>query len=166
MRPVALLVGLSSFLAGCVADDPAPVALVPTGEDPEDPPAEEPLPEALPSATFDGRLPLSIGTPVGAANPASDAKDFLFEFVVPENATYATATMTWNATSGTSQALALLVEVVEDGTRVGAGDGASPLVVAFDASDLEGATLRTRTFASASGGVAKDQPFTVVVAYT
>ena len=160
MRLLAAVLAASSMLAGCVADEP----IVPTdddGPDVEPGPDPEPIDAAFAPAAFDGVLAASVGTPVFAANPASDADDFLFAFEPPANATSATATMTWNATQSTAQNLRLIVEK-EDGTLVAEGVGASPLVVTFEMS--EDAKLQTRTFA-ASGSLAKDQPFHVDVTY-
>lgn len=152
MRWVALGVSLSSLLAGCIAEEPV-VDIEPAEVEPD--PEPEPQVEVFPNATFDGILVLSIGTPAGSANPASEADEFLFAFEAPANATSSTITMTWTPTQSTAQNLHLLVEK-EDTTLVMEGSGASPLVVTFDTADL--GPLRTRTFV-ASGGLAKDQPF-------
>lgn len=160
MRWVALCVSLSALLAGCVAEDPE-VRIEPAKIEP-DVPDPEPEEEVFPNATFDGVLVLSVGTPAGSANPASEADEFLFVFEAPANATSSTVTMTWTPAQSTAQNLHLLVEK-EDGTLVTEGSGASPLVVTFDTADL--GPLRTRTFAS-SGGLAKDQPFHLEVTFS
>lgn len=164
MRLLAALVSVSSLLSGCIADDPTPPPIEPSGgpggEVPPD--VEPPEPAAFPNASFDGLLALSVGTPVASGNPGGDSKDFLFAFEAPANATTVTVVMTWTATQSTAQNLHLIVEQ-EDLTLVAEGSGASPLVVTFEKEDL--AKLQTRTFA-ASGGLAKDQPFHLEVTYT
>ncbi|HLE98170.1 MAG TPA: hypothetical protein VI997_12430 [Candidatus Thermoplasmatota archaeon] len=164
--PLVAVVLVAAAFAGCLG---GAEQVEPAKVDPIEPPPVDPIDNATGPAftveTIEGRVPLSVGTPVASASPTGN-EEFVKTTVAPPNHTGIVVELSWTAKAG-SESLQLTVEdFAKDpalDAPLGSADGTSPLKVVLTPEQFAGGKLRMRVFASSKGSVAQDQPFTMYV---